>query len=88
MRVGGISAGIYSTCSSEEIGYVLNHSEAPIVLVEKPEQLERVMKAWPNTPTLRTVVFLGEVEHSHDGRVVSWDDFIALGEEILSLIHI
>ena len=82
MRVGGISAGIYSTCSSEEIGYVLNHSEAPIVLVEKPEQLERVMKAWPNTPTLRTVVFLGEVEHSHDGRVVSWDDFIALGEEI------
>ena len=82
MRVGGISAGIYSTCSSEEIGYVLNHSEAPVVLVEKPEQLDRVIEAWPTTPTLRTVVYLGEVEDSHDGRVVSWDDFIALGEEI------
>ena len=82
MRVGGISAGIYSTCSSEEIGYVLNHSEAPVVLVERPEQLDRVIEAWPTTPTLRTVVYLGEVEDSHDGRVVSWDDFIALGEEI------
>ena len=34
MAIGAIPAGIYQTCSPEEIEYILNHSEAPIVLVE------------------------------------------------------
>ena len=27
MRIGGISAGIYTSCSAEEIGYIVGHSE-------------------------------------------------------------
>jgi len=82
MRVGGISAGIYATCSAEEIGYVLNHSEAPIVVVEKPEQLERVLETWPSVPTLKTVVMLNESTTSDDPRVISWQSFVELGEGV------
>ena len=82
MRVGGISAGVYATCSAEEIGYILNHSEAPIAIVEKPAQLERVMEVWPNIPTLRMVVTLDEAATSTDDRVIAWDEFIARGEDV------
>ena len=82
MRVGGISAGVYATCSAEEIGYILNHSEAPIAIVEKPAQLERVMEVWPNIPTLRMVVTLDEAATSTDDRVIAWDDFIARGADV------
>ena len=82
MRVGGVSAGVYATCSAEEIGYILNHSEAPFAIVEKPAQLERVMEVWPNIPTLRMVVTLDEAATSTDDRVITWDEFIARGADV------
>ena len=82
MRAGGIGAGIYASCSSEEISYILTHSEAPVLVVEKLEQLDRVLQAWPSVPTLRTVVTLDDAAVSDDERVMSWTAFLALGEEI------
>jgi long-chain acyl-CoA synthetase len=46
MRIGGISAGIYTTCSADEIGYILGHSESPLLVVENGDQLSRVFEAW------------------------------------------
>ena len=82
MRIGGISAGIYTTCSAEEIGYVVEHSEAPIMVVETHEHLERVLEVWGNIPTLRQVVLMrGAAEHA-DPRVSTWDEFIASGADV------
>ena len=41
MAVGGAPAGIYTTCSAEEVQYILHHAEAPVVLLED-EGPERV----------------------------------------------
>ena len=41
MMIGAIPAGIYETSSPEEITYILNHSEAKIVLIENQEQWEK-----------------------------------------------
>src|ERR1700755_3185264 len=41
MMAGGAPAGIYTTCSAEEVQYIIHHSEAPIVLVENAEQLAK-----------------------------------------------
>ena len=82
MRVGGVSAGIYASCASEEISYILSHSEAPVLVVEKPEQLERVLKAWPEVPTLKTIVTLNDSTVTDDDRVISWQTFIDLGVDV------
>ena len=34
MAAGAIPAGIYTTSSPAECAYILNHSEAPVLLVE------------------------------------------------------
>ena len=39
MAVGGAPAGIYTTCSPDEVAYILDHSEAPLILVENEEHI-------------------------------------------------
>ena len=82
MRIGGISAGIYTSCSAEEIGYVVEHSECPVLVVENLEQLDRVQAVWDTIPTLSHVVMMRGVEVPDDPRVLGWDDFLASGSEI------
>ena len=82
MRIGAISAGVYTTCSAEEIGYIVAHSESPILLVETPDQLGRVLEVWDELPSLKQVVMMrGGGEHD-DPRVTTWEDFLASGSEI------
>lgn len=82
MRVGGISAGIYTSCSAEEIGYILDHSEAPIALVETHDQLGRVLEVWPNLDKLKSVVLMEGVDAHDDERVSTWEEFLESGADV------
>ena len=42
MGIGGAAAGIYTTCSPVEVAYIVNHSEAPLILVENEDQWLKV----------------------------------------------
>jgi len=82
MRIGGISAGIYTTCSADEIGYILGHSESPVIVVETNDQLSRVMEAWADAPALRTVVMMEGADPVDDERVLAWDEFLAKADGV------
>jgi long-chain acyl-CoA synthetase len=79
MAIGGIPAGIYQTCSAEEIAYILNHSEAPIVLVENQDQLDKVQSIRAETTHLKQIVVMNGTAASGDD-VITWEDFLASGE--------
>ena len=82
IRVGGISAGVYTTCSAEEIGYIVGHSESPILVVETQDQLGRVLEVWDELASLKQVVMMRGGGDHDDPRVVSWEDFLATGDGI------
>ena len=82
MRSGGISAGIYTTCSAEEIGFVVEHSESPLMVLETHEQVDRLLEVWGNIATLRQVVLMRDTPEHADPRVSTWDEFIASGADI------
>ena len=83
MRVGGISAGIYTTSSVEEIGYILAHSDAPLIVVETLEQLDKVLEVWSGeVATLQHVVLMQGAGEHDDPRVLGWSEFLALGDDI------
>ena len=42
MMAGGIPAGIYQTCSAEEVAYIVSHSESKVVVVENEDQWNKV----------------------------------------------
>ncbi|HEY5926921.1 MAG TPA: long-chain fatty acid--CoA ligase, partial [Kofleriaceae bacterium] len=76
MMAGGVPAGIYTTCSTEEVHYIVHHSESLLVLVENAEQLAKVKAKRSELPLLKWIVTMKGVTATGDD-VITWDDFIA-----------
>jgi len=51
--VKGICVGVYPTSPWNEVAYVLEHSDAEIVVCEDQEQTDKVLQAWPQLPQLK-----------------------------------
>jgi long-chain acyl-CoA synthetase len=81
MMAGGAAAGIYTTCSPEEVQYIVHHSEALVVLVEDAAQLAKVKAKRDELPLLRTIVMMRGSTATGDD-VLTWDDFMARGESV------
>jgi long-chain acyl-CoA synthetase len=82
MGVGGAPAGIYTTCSPVEVRYIVAHAEAPIILVENEEQWRKVEAERANMPNLKHVVMMKGAPEIADDMVMSWDEFLAKGDEV------
>jgi len=54
--VGGITAGVYPTSPEHEVEYLLALADAPIIVCEDQEQLDKVLAIRPRLPQLRLVV--------------------------------
>ncbi|TGY90422.1 long-chain fatty acid--CoA ligase [Marinicauda algicola] len=78
MMTGARPAGIYWTSAPPESAYILQHSEAPVLLVETLEQVEELEAVRRDCPDLRQIV----VMEGNPGRddILSWTDFLALGD--------
>ena len=81
MMAGGAPAGIYTTCSAEEVQYIVHHSEALVVLVEDAAQLAKVKAKRDDLPLLESIVMMRGVTATGSD-VLTWDDFLAQGETI------
>ena len=79
MMIGAIPAGIYWTSSVPEVEYILNHSAAPVLLVENNERHERIAEVCARVPSLTHVVCMQGGEGGRAG-LMPWGDFLALGE--------
>jgi len=81
MMVGGAPAGIYTTCSADEIQYIIHHSESRVVLVENAAQLAKVKLVRDRLPLLATIVLMRGAEAPSDAGVLTWEDFLARGAQ-------
>jgi long-chain acyl-CoA synthetase len=82
MAVGGVPAGIYTTCSPEEVQYILHHAEASVVLLEDEVQWEKVKARLDYLPKLKHVVMMRRAPAIHSEMVLSWGEFLAKAEAI------
>ncbi|MFO7529580.1 MAG: AMP-binding protein [Marinobacter sp.] len=51
--VNGICVGVYPTSPWNEVAYVLEHSDAEVVVCEDQEQTDKVIEAWGQLPHLK-----------------------------------
>ena len=82
MSAAGAGAGIYTTCSPEEVAYIIDHSEAPIVFLENRSQWEKVKATRDRLPKLEQVVMMKGAEPIDDPLVLSWEQFLSRGETV------
>ncbi len=56
--VGGVTAGVYPTSPAPEVEYLVALSEAPIIVCEDQEQLDKVISVRERLPHLRAIVVI------------------------------
>jgi long-chain acyl-CoA synthetase len=76
MMAGACPAGIYTTCSAEEVQYIVHHSESHLVLVENAEQLAKIRAKRAELPLLQWIVLMKGATGVGDD-VLTWEDFLA-----------
>jgi long-chain acyl-CoA synthetase len=77
MLAGGAGAGIYTTCSPDEVAYIVDHSESLVVLVEDRAQYDKVAARRAAMPHLKWIVTMRGAPPIDDPAVLSWDQFLA-----------
>jgi len=82
MAAGGVPAGIYETCSAEEVAFILDHAEAAICFVQDATLLARLRDGEGSRRALRTIVLFPGAEPVDDPQVLSWEAFLARAEDV------
>jgi long-chain acyl-CoA synthetase len=78
---GGVSVGVYSSSSAEEVLHILEHSEANFLVVENGkrwrEQIEPVLH---KLPLLKKIVLMEPDDVIEEGRVMTYLQVLELGK--------
>ncbi len=82
MCVGGAAAGVYTTCSAEEVQYVVHHCEAHVLLLEDEKQWQKVAQERERLPLLEHVVLMKGAPEIDDPLVMSWAEFNDRGKGV------
>ncbi len=84
VAVRAATVGLYPTNPPAEVGYLLSHSGAKVLVAEDQEQVDKVLEVLDQCPDLERIVYLeprGIRYHYDHPKLLSWDAFLALGAE-------
>lgn len=80
--VKGICVGVYPTSPWNEVAYVLEHSDAEMVVCENQEQTDKVLEAWAQLPQLKhNIVIDPKGLRAYAAPPPSFEDIEAMGRE-------
>ena len=79
--IGAVTVGVYPTSPAAEVCYLLEHSEAKVVIAEDEEQLDKTLEVWDQLGDLAHAVVIDPrgVRDLEDPRVLTFEDLCELG---------
>ena len=80
MMVGAVPTGIYWTSAAPEVEYILNHSQAPLLLVDTAERYQKIAAKVAAMPHLKQVVLMKGAA-ADGGQASTWEAFLAKGND-------
>lgn len=81
MAAGGVSCGLYPTSSAEQCRYIIEHSDAEFIFVDTAAQLEKVWSVRDGLTKIKQFVVLDEEAARGREGVLSFTEFLRLGEK-------
>ncbi|SDY83187.1 long-chain acyl-CoA synthetase [Asanoa ishikariensis] len=84
VAVRAMTVGLYPTNPASEVGYLLSHSGAKVLVAEDQEQVDKALEVIGTCPDLERVIYLEPrgIRHRYDHpALLAWDDLLALGRE-------
>ena len=81
--IGAVTVGVYPTSPPAEVGYLLGHSEAKVVIAEDEEQLDKTLEVWDQLENLEYAVVIDRrgVRTLDDPRVLTFEELLELGAQ-------
>ena len=76
---GGVSVGLYPTSSAEQCQFIIDHSDAEVVLVDTGAQLDKILRVRVQLPKVKAVVVLDETAAIDHAGVTSYTTFLNFG---------
>jgi long-chain acyl-CoA synthetase len=82
VAVRGMTVGLYPTNPPNEVGYLLSHSGARVLVAEDQEQVDKALLVLDKCPDLERIVYLEPrgIRHRYDHpKLMFWDEMLSLG---------
>jgi len=85
MTIGGVTCGIYTTSSPEEVAYIAGHSESKVIFIENEEQVDKILQILPGVNLTKVIVWdnKGLWGFSQE-KIVFYEDFLKDSKEYLN----
>jgi long-chain acyl-CoA synthetase len=80
LSTGSVTVPIYPSCPPDQIAYIVNDSEARILIVEDPGQLAKALDVRGKMDSLEQIVVIQGYE-GQEPSVLTWDDLRLFGRE-------
>ncbi len=89
--VNGVAVGVYHTCSSNEVEWIVGNSESKIIFLgnnpndngEKEKMPNhRLIEVLDKLPKVELVVAMNDIELLKHPKIISWDEFIKKGSSV------
>ncbi len=81
MCIGGCAAGVYTTCSPDEVQYIVHHAQSRVILVENQHQADKITSQRENYPHLEQIVAMADAGDL-GAEIMSWQDFLQQGDSV------
>ncbi len=80
--LGGVSVGLYTDATPKELKYVIDHSDARIVLVDDQEQVDKILSIREELPKVEKLIYwiAKGMWGYEDDWLIAFDDVMELGE--------
>jgi long-chain acyl-CoA synthetase len=82
VAVRAATIGLYPTNPPPEVGYLLSHSGAKVLVAEDQEQVDKALAVIDRCPGLERIIYLEPrgIRHRYNHpALLSWDDFLLMG---------
>ena len=78
---GGCTVGIYQSNLPKDCQYIIDHSDAVLIFAEDLNQLDKLLEIKSEIPDVRKVILLNG-KHEGDDWVMSFEEFLKVGEDV------
>lgn len=80
LSLGATNVPIYPTITAQQIEYILKDSGSRLIIVSKPDLLEKILQIKDNLPALQKVIYIDEAETKKD-YLLKFDELYETGKK-------
>ena len=81
MTAAAVPVSIYNTLAQDQVAFIAGEARPVVVVLEDHDRYQRWERALAEVDSIKHVVLFADLDRVSDERAMSWEDFLARGED-------